>query len=70
MPVPSTLSFSYIQKDFLLVPGCIPDRLAQTTQPLSSVPLAGNKWLPSLALLFQMDVLTDTFSASFSPGPA
>lgn len=70
MPVPSISSFSYILKDFLPVPGCIPDRKAQTPQPLSAIPLAGNMWLPSLALLSQMDVLTGTFSGSSSPDPA
>ena len=66
MPIPSIPSFFEIQEDFSPVQDYIPDRRAQTPQPLFVSLSAGNKWLPSLVLLSQTDAPINTFSgASF-----
>ena len=46
MPVPLIPSFYEIQEDSWLFPGYIPDKRAQTPQPLFSFLLEENKWLP------------------------
>ena len=68
MPVPSIPSFFEIQGDSWLFPGYIPDKRAQTPQPLSAFLLIENKRLPWLVLSFQMDAPTGTSAGSFSPG--
>ena len=61
-------SFFQIQVDFLLVLNYIPGIRAQIPLLLFLFLLTGNNFLPLPFLLFQMDVLTDTFSGSFFPG--
>ena len=65
-----TSSFYQIRGGSWLFLYYIPDRRAQTLQPPCVILLAGNRWLPSLFLLFQTDALTNTSSVTFSPGSA